>query len=448
MGESVDLLIIGAGVAGRAVAKVARRAGWSVAMAEADGLGGTCPLRGCEPKKVLWQAAETIWRAAGARRNGLIDTQPRIDWPALMRFKRGFTEPVDASVEQSLHDLGVDVVRGRAEFLAEDRLAVGDREFQAAHIFIGAGATPMRLPFEGAQLVTTSDGFLELDELPASIVFIGGGYISFEFAHIATRCGVPCKIIQRGERALKLFDRDMADLVIAATRDLGVEVVIGEEVTDVQREDDRLRVHVGPERRRLCDCAMVVHGAGRAPNLDGLNLDRAGVEQAKRGVKVDAHFRSVSNPRVWSAGDCADTPFQLTPVADMEAWTAAQNMVHGKTLTVDYSAVPSVTFTLPPLASVGLTEEQARQKGLDMDVRSGDMSGWSSSRRVGLDRAGYKLLVDKATDLILGAHLFGHKAEEMINAVALAMGHGLTAGQLKTAPLAYPTAIYELRYML
>ncbi|MEG6552263.1 NAD(P)/FAD-dependent oxidoreductase, partial [Desulfocurvibacter africanus] len=159
-------------------------------------------------------------------------------------------------------------------------------------------------------------------------------------------------------------------------------------------------------------------------------------------------FRSVSNPRVWSAGDCADTPFQLTPVADMEAWTAAQNMVHGKEITVDYSAVPSVTFTLPPLASVGLTEEQARKKGLEMDVFSGDMSGWSSSRRVGVGRAGYKLLVDKSTDRILGAHLFGHKAEEVINALALAMGHGLTARQLKTFPLAYPTGIYELRYML
>lgn len=448
MSENVDLLIIGAGVAGRAVAKVARRVNWSVAVAEVDGLGGTCPLRGCEPKKVLWQAAEVVWRAAGARKNDLVDTQPRIDWPTLMRFKRSFTEPVDASVERSLHDLGVDVVRGRAEFLSEDRLSVGGREFRAAHVFIGTGATPMRLPFEGAQLVTTSDDFLELGKLPGSIVFIGGGYISFEFAHIAARCGVSCKIIQRGERTLKLFDRDMADLVVAATRDLGVEVVIGEEVTDVQREAGRLRVHVGPERRRLCDCEMVVHGAGRAPNLDGLNLDKAGVERAKRGVEVDEHFRSVSNSRVWSAGDCADTPFQLTPVADMEAWAAAQNMVHGKAITVDYSAVPSVTFTLPPLASVGLTEEQARQKGLDMDVRSGDMSGWSSSRRVGVDRAGYKLLVDKATDRILGAHLFGHKAEEMINALALAMGHGLTARQLKTAPLAYPTGIYELRYML
>ncbi len=448
MSERVDLFIIGAGVAGRAVAKIARRAGWSVAMAEADGLGGTCPLRGCEPKKVLWQAAEVVWRAAGVRKSGLIDTQPRLDWPALMRFKRTFTEPVDASVAQSLHGLGVDVVRGRAEFLSEDRLSAGGREFRAEHVFIGAGATPMRLPFDGAQLVTTSDGFLELDELPGSIVFIGGGYISFEFAHIAARCGVSCKIIQRGERALKLFDRDMADLVVAATRDLGVEVVIGEEVTDVQREDGRLRVHVGPQRRRLCDCEMVVHGAGRAPNLDGLNLDRAGVEISRRGVKVDGHFRSVSNPRVWSAGDCADTPFQLTPVADMEAWAAARNMVHGDDLGVDYSAVPSVTFTLPPLASVGLTEEQARQKGLDMDVRTGDMSGWSSSRRVGVGRAGYKLLVARDTDRILGAHLFGHKAEEMINAVALAMGHGLTARQLKTAPLAYPTGIYELRYML
>lgn len=448
MSEQVDLFIIGAGVAGRSAAKIARKSGWSVAMAESDGLGGTCPLRGCEPKKILWQAVEAAWRAGNAHGQGVLDSAPRVDWPALMRFKRSFTEPVDKALEQYLTDMGVQVVRGRAEFLAEDRLAVGGREFRARNILIGVGARPRPLPFEGARFVTTSDEFLDLDEPPDSIVFIGGGYISFEFAHIAARCGVACKIIQRGERALKQFDKDMSDIVVAATRDMGVEVVLGEEVSDVQREDGRLFVHVGPERRRLCDCDMAVHGAGRSADLDGLGLERAGVEAGERGIKVDKHFRSVSNPRVWSAGDCADTPFQLTPVADMEAWTAARNMVHGEQRTVDHSAVASVTFTLPVLASVGLTEEQARDKGHDVDVRRGDSSGWSSSRRVGVKHAGYKVLVDRESGRILGAHVVGHKAEEIVNAFALAMGHGLTAGQLKAFPFGYPTAIYELRYML
>lgn len=448
MGEKVDLFIIGAGVAGRTAAKVARGAGWSVAMAEVDGLGGTCPLRGCEPKKILWQAVEAAWRAGNARGQGVLDSAPRVDWAGLMRFKRTFTEPADGAFMRSLTAMGVQIVRGRAEFTGEDRVAAGGREFHAEHFFIGVGAQPMRLPFPGAGLVTTSDGFLELDELPESIVFIGGGYISFEFAHIAARCGVGCKIIQRGGRALKLFERDMAELVVAATRDLGVEVIIGEEVTDVQREGGRLHVHVGRDRRRLCDCAMAVHGAGRAPALEGLGLEKGGVEAGKRGVTVDEHFRSVSNPRVWSAGDCADTPFQLTPVADMEAWAAARNLVHGERRTVDYSAVPSVSFTLPVLASVGLSEEQARERGLDVDVRAGDMAGWSSSRRVGVKHAGYKVLVDKATDRVLGAHVVGHQAEEIVNAFALAMGHGMTARQLKAFPLAYPTGGYELRYML
>jgi len=446
--ETVDLFIMGSGVAGRVAAKVARKAGLRVVMAETDGLGGTCPLRGCEPKKVLWQAAQAIWHAEGAKHNGLLDRVPRLDWPALMRFKRGFTEPMDGLFAESLHELGVEVVRGHAEFLSEERVAAAGREFRADNIFIATGAVPRPMPFEGADLVSTSDNFLDMPELPESIVFVGGGYISFEFAHIAVRCGARCKIVQRGGRALKLFDKDMAQVVVEATRDLGVEVHLGEAVTDVQSENSRLYVHVGEERRRLCDCELVVHGAGRAPALEGLNLERANVQATGRGVQVDKYFQSLSNPRVWSAGDCADTPFQLTPVADMEAWTAGQNMVHGKRLTVDYSPVASVAFTMPPLAGVGLTEEQAREQGREVEVRSGDMSGWSSSRRVGLAHARYKVLVDKASDRILGAHLAAYNAEEAINTFALAIGHGLTARQFKTLPFAYPTATYDLRYMV
>jgi glutathione reductase (NADPH) len=193
---------------------------------------------------------------------------------------------------------------------------------------------------------------------------------------------------------------------------------------------------------------LVVHGAGRVPNLDGLNLGAAGVDHTPRGVEVNGFLQSVTNPAIYAAGDAANRGPALTPIAGYDGRVVATNLLNGPSEEVDYSAVASVVFTIPPLASVGMQESDARREGLDIDVHVGDMSDWYSSRRLGERAAGYKTIVERGTDRILGAHLLGPHASEVINLVALAMRGGLTARQLKATFFAYPTGASDVQYMM
>jgi glutathione reductase (NADPH) len=446
-----DVVVIGTGSAGAGVAARCRRAGWTVAIVDSRPPGGTCALRGCDPKKVLVGAAEAVAGARrltgkGARQDGL-----GVDWPALMRFKRSFTDPVPAQREQGFARAGIEVFHGRARFLGPTTVRVGEDVLEARHVHIAAGAKPADLAIPGAEHLTTSDRFLELDGLPARIVFAGGGFISFEFAHVAARAGTRVTILHRGPRPLVRFDPELVDRLVAATRDLGVDIQLETEVTAIDAGTGGFVVR-GRQKgeARTFSADLVVHGAGRVPEIDDLDLDRAGVEWDRRlGVKVNAYLQSVSNPAVYAAGDAAATGGPpLTPVAGYEGRIVAGNLLEGNRLTADYGTVPSVVFTIPPLASVALSERAAREQGRRVRVNQGDTSSWYSSRRVGEPCSGYKVLVDEETDRILGAHLLGPQAGETINLFAMAMRAGMRATDIKDLLFAYPTHASDMPYMV
>jgi glutathione reductase (NADPH) len=442
MTRTFDLIVIGSGSAAGSVASRCRHAGWTVAMVDKRPFGGTCALRGCDPKKVLVGVAAAVDAVRLLSDKGARPDSLAIDWAALMRFKRSFTEPVPAARKAALTRIGVEAFDGIARFVSPSRITVGNVMLEASRaIVIATGAMPAPLAIEGEEHVIASDEFLELDSLPPSIAFIGGGYVSLEFAHVAARAGARVTILHRGVRPLEHFDSDLVDRLVGRTEELGIEVRLRTDVTRVEAAGDVRRVHARAERGpSMLEVDLVVHGAGRVPDIEELNLEAAGVQYSDDGVTVNEHLQSVSHAMVYAAGDCADTDAPpLTPVAGYEGRIVAANLLEGNRTTPDYAAVPSVVFTIPPLARVGLGEEEARRQGRRFRTRHEDTSSWYSSRRLGERYSGFTLLVEEDTDRILGAHLLAPHADETINLFALAMRTGITATEFKQTLWAYPT---------
>jgi glutathione reductase (NADPH) len=449
MRTSFDLIVIGTGEAGAAAAAGCRVGGWEVAIVDFRDFGGTCGLRGCDPKKVLVGAAEVVDRRWRMENRG-VTGDTCIDWPALVRFKRTFTDPFPEAREGSFTAAGIATFHGAARFTDRGSVQVGDDLLEGRHVVVATGAWPARLGIPGEEHLTRSDQFLELDELPRRILFVGGGYIAFEFAHIAVRAGAQVTILHRGERPLERFDADMVAALVERTRALGIELRTGATVTAVEGAPGQFRVTASIDSRsETFHADMVVHAAGRTPDLAGLDLPAAGVEFDSRGVRVDEHLRSVSNPAVYAAGDAANSgALPETPQAQYEGRLVARNLLDENRPQVDYRGMGSVVYTIPPLARVGLTEDEARSQGLRFDVHQADTSSWYSARRVAEPASRYKILVEQGSGRILGAHLLGPEADELANVFALAVRAEVRAEVLKETPFVYPTQASNVGWML
>lgn len=450
MTKRFDLVVIGTGTAASTVASHCRKAGWQVAIVDSRPFGGTCALRGCDPKKVLVGAAETIDWLQRMNGKGIEGDRVRINWTDLIHHKRSFTDPVPKEKEESFSKAGLSAFHGRAHFVAPKAVQIGEDILEGRYVLVATGAKPLDLNIPGAELITTSDRFLELDNLPRRVVFVGGGYISLEFAHVAARAGARTTIVHRGRRPLERFDPDLVDLLAEKTRAIGIDLQLQAQVDQIEALSEGLAVHAAAVGgKKVFEADMVVHGAGRVPEIDDLNLSAAGVEWDQRGVKVNEFLQSISNPAVYAAGDSAASGgAPLTPVAAYEGRTVATNLVEGNHLKPDYRVIPTVVFTVPPMASVGLQEKEAQERGFRVRVNFSDTSGWYSSRRVGETSSGFKVLIEENTDQILGAHLLGSHAEEIINLFSLAMRLRVHASDLKDLITAYPTRASDISYML
>lgn len=446
---SYDLIVIGSGTAAQvAVAKV-HAAGWTIAVIDHRPFGGTCALRGCDPKKMLVSGEEAIDAARRMAGHG-VEGALAIDWPALMAFKRTFTDPIPAKQEHRYADLGVDAFHGLARFLGPDTIEVDGRTLQARHVLIATGARPIPLGIPGGELVVTSDDFLELESLPRRIVLIGGGYVAAEFSHLAARAGAEVTILQRAARLLPHFDPDLVGWLTPRFRELGIAIETSATVSRVERTEGGLVVHAArlgaPGFSVAAD--LVVHAAGRGPNLEALDLAAGEVAVQDGRLQLDDHLRSLSNPRVYAAGDAAGVGPPLTPVSSHDAKVVAANLLDGASHRPDYRGVPSVAFTVPPIATVGLSEEQARRQGRKFRINAASTPDWFTARRLAERIYGHKVLIEEHSDLVLGANLVGPGADEVINLFGLAIRHGLTAADLRSTMFAYPTGASDVGYML
>ncbi|OYV52431.1 MAG: pyridine nucleotide-disulfide oxidoreductase [Burkholderiales bacterium 21-58-4] len=449
MRQSFDLIVLGVGMAAVSAANKCSSAGWSVAVVDELPYGGTCALRGCDPKKMLRRGAEIIDAARLMRGKGIKDAGLRIDWADLVAFKRSFTEKMPRRIEDSLEHHGIATFHGPARFVDHHAIEVNGVRLEGRYLLIASGAKPRPLNVPGTEYLVDSTRFMELEALPKRILFVGGGFISFEFAHIAARAGSEVTILDHGSKPLKAFDPDLVDKLMERSRAVGIEINLNTQLKSIGKSSEGFTVLAekdGNDQHWIVD--LVVHGAGRMPAIENLNLAAVGVKAGEKGVMVNDYLQSVSNPAIYAAGDAADTPgAPLTPVAVFEGKVVASNMLKGNHAKPDYRGVPTVVFTIPELARVGLLEAEAKDQGREVRTVFTDTHGWYSNLRVGETCAATKIIIDERTDEILGAHMIGPEYAELINYFGFAMRLGLKTTDLKKMVSAYPTVGSDLGSM-
>ena len=365
--HAFDLIVIGTGTAASTTAHECSSAGWKVAIIDSLSFGGTCALRGCDPKKILVEAAKVIDSAQRHQNNGVLGSDKvHIKWSDLIRFKRTFTEPFPKHREEGYKKAGIVPFHGHARFIGLNAVRVEGEDkgnnnkntvLNGKKILVATGAKPMQLNIPGSENITTSDQFLEFgeDHLPDRIVFVGGGYISFEFAHIAARTGAKVTILHRGKKPLEHFDPDLVNLLVQRSRDIGIDIHLQSAVEKIDKSSDGGSYamyysnssivsdnnHNQNRTTTRIECDMVVHGAGRIPNVEGLDLAAAGIEHTMQGIKVNEYLQSISNPSIYAAGDVAASGgLPLTPVATYEGNLVATNLIKGNILKSNYNGLP------------------------------------------------------------------------------------------------------------
>ena len=449
MARSFDVLIIGGGNAGMGVTVATREAGLSVAMVEPAELGGVCPNRGCTPKKVLVAAAHALHEIEQAHVHGIRVGKPRLDWPVLIERERAMVAGIPAALAKVMEKRGVTVMRGEATFVGPNTVSVDGEKVEARTIVIASGSRPRPLHIPGADYLITSDEMLSERIQPDSVVFIGGGVIALEFSHVYARAGTKVTILELAPRLLPGLDADAVAQLHLASEALGITIETGVKIQSVTKTNGM--VHVAYEKggeSRTVAAVRAVNGAGRIADVEQLDLDAGGVAHEGVRISIDAFLRSTSNPSVYVCGDALATTPQLSPVATYEGRLVGRNIVEGPKHVPAYAAIPGCVYTLPELASVGLSEASARDKGLDFRVSTNDMVGWLNARTYAETAAWSKVLVENGSERIIGAHILGHSGGELIHTFALAMAHGITATQLRDTVYAFPTMSSDIRNLL
>ena len=447
--QKFDVFIIGTGVAGTGIANKCAQAGKRVGIVDNKEYGGTCGLHGCIPKKILVGATDAFQKSKNLEGKG-IDKTPAINWKELIDFKNTFTDPIPENKEDNFKENGISTFHGEPLFIAENQLKIGDDTIEADKIVIATGATPRELDISGAEHVLSSDDFLEMKALPKTMLFIGGGYIAFEFAHIAARCGTKVTIMDMEDTSLPHFDKDIVQHLVEATKELGIELVMNTKVAEVKKSGEGFVV-VGDSdgKKNEFQSDAVFNTSGRVPAIDGLDLEKGNVFYSKKGIEVNKYMQSISNPNVYAAGDNTATKgLPLTPFASMEAHVVTRNILKGNKQKPNYRVRPTAVYTLPTLAMVGITEEVAKEKKLNIKVNYKSVPEWYVAKHLGEKTYAFKVIIDKDNGLILGAHIIGPNAEESINVFAVAMQAGMKAKDLKGIPFAFPSASYDVAKMV
>ncbi|HKR37629.1 MAG TPA: glutathione-disulfide reductase [Steroidobacteraceae bacterium] len=442
---SHDLLVIGAGSGGVRAARVAAGHGARVAIVEEHRIGGTCVVRGCVPKKLLVYGAHFAEDLEDAQRFGWQLSGAAFDWATLRDNVLEEVTRLSGLYQQTLENHKVEILRGHAVVTGPNSARIEGRDITAKIILIATGARPQTLSVPGIEHAITSNEAFHLERLPARIVIAGGGYIANEFAGIFNELGSRVTLVNRSDRILRSYDAQIRDRLLQISMTKGIQFLFNAPLERIERRADGvLVVHLGGDTTLECEVFMCA--TGRIPNTDGLGLASAGVElEATGAVRVDEYSRSTC-PSIYAVGDVTNR-VQLTPVAIREAQAFAETVFGNTPTKVDYGCIPSAVFSHPPLAGVGLTEAQARMQLGSVKVYTSDFRTMKNVLANRNERALFKLVVDDTDDRIVGAHMIGPDAPEMLQVLAVAVKARLRKSQLDECVAIHPTMAEELVLM-
>jgi glutathione reductase (NADPH) len=442
--QEYDLIVVGAGSGGVRAARVAAGHGVRVAIIEEHRIGGTCVIRGCVPKKLLVYGSHFAEDLVDARRFGWTVGQATFDWPTLRDNVLAEVARLSGIYTETLTSHGVETVSGRAVVTGPNSLCVGERTLTAARILIATGARPQVPDVPGAQHAITSNEAFHLDAVPQRIVIVGGGYIANEFAGIFHQFGSEVTLLNRSDQILRGYDEQVRDRLLQISLTKGIRFLFNTKLKGIAKSGDGT-LTLDLEGARPLQCDALMFATGRVPNTGGLGLETAGVEldhDQAAAVRVDADNRSTCES-IYAVGDVTNR-VQLTPVAIREGQAFADTVFGNKPTRVDYNCIPSAVFSHPPLGGVGMTESQARNRLGTVKVYASDFRPMKNVLAGRNERALYKLVVDETTDRVVGAHMIGPDAPEILQLAAVAVKAGLTKAQFDACVAIHPTMAEEL----
>lgn len=442
--DTYDVIVIGSGPAGNAAAYGLKEQGKKVAIIESDLWGGTCPNRGCDPKKMLMSGVEAQKRVSTMIGKGF-EQVPNINWEDLMAFKRSYTDHVPENTKTGLDEAEIDRYQGQAEFVDAHNIMVNDQTLAADQFLIATGQRPAVLQIDGSELLQSSTDFLALEHLPKRIAFIGAGYIAFELAVIANAAGSEVHIIHHNDRPLKEFDKELVDNLVKHLEADGIHFHFNINTKSVELAEPNYKI-VGDSFELVTD--MVIGATGRVPNVEGLHLDKAGVAFDKRGIQVDEHLQT-TQATIFACGDVlAKSRPKLTPVAGFEANYVVKVMTQaGSTEKISYPLIPTIVFGDQRLARIGLSEKELADHAEKYHSQTIDLSSWYTYQRINDQGAAIKLVYDEQ-DQIVAITCLSQLADELINYLLLVLSKKMTHEEVADYIFAYPSPASDLSYFI
>ena len=442
-GFDYDLFVIGAGSGGVRAGRIAARHGAKVAVAEEYRVGGTCVIRGCVPKKLFVYASKFAEEFEDAVGFGWTTEKVSFDWATLIANKDKEIDRLNKAYIRNLEASGAELIHERATVTGPNSVVLASgRSITARYILVATGGTPF-VPrhLEGSELAITSNEAFHLESLPSRIVIMGGGYIAVEFANIFSGLGVETVLVCRAQQILRGFDDDIRNHLANEMKKKGIEIRTGADIAKIERSGTGVRVTLNTGAQ--FGAGQVMFATGRIPNVTGLGLETAGVELTPHmAIKVDAWSRS-SVPSIYAVGDVTNR-VNLTPVAIREGHAFADTIFGGKPVKVDHSLVPTAVFSQPEIGTVGLTEEQARQGFSKVDIYKTSFRPMKHTLSGRDERMLMKLIVDGESDRVLGCHICGPDAGEMVQLLGIAVKLGAKKSDFDATLAVHPTAAEEL----
>lgn len=439
-----DLLVIGAGSAGVRAARVAAGHGARVAIAEEHRIGGTCVIRGCVPKKLLVYGARFADDLEDAERFGWSTGDTKFDWTTLRDNVLAEVTRLSGAYTETLENHRVSILHDRAVVTSPNSVRVGEDAVTARVILVATGARPEIPMFPGSEHALTSDDMFHLPKLPKQLVIVGGGYIANEFAGVFNNLGSQVTLVNRSDQILRGYDEQIRDRLLQVSMAKGIRYLFNASVERIGKQAQGFKVTLGDGTSLDCDVVLVA--TGRIPNTQGLGLENAQVQlDPEGGVCVDGNNRSTCES-IYAVGDVTNR-IQLTPIAIREGQAFAESVFGNQPTQLDYDCIPSAVFSDPPLAGVGMTEAQARNKLGEVKVHTADFRPMKHVLAGRNERSLYKIVVDAVSDRIVGAHMIGPEAPEILQVLAVAVKAGLRKAQLDECVAIHPTMAEELVLM-